>query len=116
MKKPVHNLMGFTMDKNHEFIVVGQFCFGVAETIEDAMKKARSVGGDVSRCYCKIIPKKKFGGEWEICQMTGGISIRNSDKWDYKKDEVFLQTWNKNFHVGGNKSGKVIKYGFDLFN
>lgn len=116
MKKPIHKLMGFKINENYEFLVVGSYCWGAGDTIEKAMKNARS-NGDVSRCYCKIVPiYKKTGGKWEICQMTGGLSIINSDKWDYKKDDVFLQTWNKNFHVGGNNNGKVVKYGFDLFN
>ncbi len=115
MKQSVHNLMGFTIDNNHEFLVVGSFCWGIGDTIEKAMKNARG-NGDVSRCYCKIVPKKEFGGKWEICQISGGLSIRNTESWDYKTDKVFQQTWNKNFHVQGNKNGKVIKYGFNLFN
>ena len=115
MKKPVHELMGFETDENHEFLVVGAYCWGLGDTIEKAMKKARA-SGDVSRCYCKIVPiNEKLGGSWDICQMTGGLSVKNSDSWNFKEDEVFLQTWDKNFHVGGNSRGKVTKYGFDLF-
>jgi len=116
MKKPIHTLMGFTIDENHEFLVIGSFTWGTGFTIEKAMKNARN-NGDVSRCYCKIVPiYEKTGGKWEICSMTGGLSIINSNEWNYKEDDVFLQTWDKNFHVGGNVNGKVIKYGFDLFN
>ena len=115
MIQPVHKLMGFEIDKNHEFLVVGAYCWGLGNTIEEAIKKARE-SGDVSRCYCKIVPiNKKTGGSWEICQITGGLSVHNSDDWNYKEDEIFLQTWDKKFHIGGNKRGKITKYGFDLF-
>jgi len=112
MKKAIHELMGFEINEDYKFLVVGGYCWGTGDTIEEAMKNARA-NGDVKKCYCKIVPKEK--GEWEICQITGGISIRNKKGWDFKKDEIFLQTWNKDFHVGGNNQGKVTKYGFNLF-
>ena len=115
MKKAVHTLMGFEMDDNHEFLVIGAWCWGLGKTIEQAMKNA-SVNGDVKRCYCKIVPiEKKTGGRWEICNITGGITVFDSKTWKHKENKVFNQTWNKAFHVGGNKRGRVVKYGFDLF-
>jgi hypothetical protein len=115
---PVHKLMDFEIDDNHEFLVVGQFCWGVGNTIEKAMKNAM-MNGDVKKAYCLIVPiPEKIGGKWEI-NMFGGTTIYNTSKpkieWDHEKDKIFLQTWRKNFQLSGTSTGKIRKYGFNLF-
>ena len=115
---PVHKLMGFEIDDNHEFLVVGEFCWGVGNTIEKAMKNAR-MNGDVKRAYCLIVPiPDKIGGKWEI-NMMGGTTIYNTHEpkieWNHEEDEIFLQTWRKNFQLSGTSLGKIRKYGFNLF-
>jgi hypothetical protein len=115
---PVHELMDFEIDDNHEFLVVGQFCWGVGNTIEKAMKNA-VMNGDVKKAYCLIVPiPEKIGGKWEI-NMFGGTTIYNTSKpkieWDHEKDKIFLQTWRKNFQLSGTSTGKIRKYGFNLF-
>ena len=115
---PVHELMDFEIDNNHEFLVVGQFCWGVGNTIEKAMKNAM-MNGDVKKAYCLIVPiPEKIGGKWEI-NMFGGTTIYNTSKpkieWDHEKDKIFLQTWRKNFQLSGTSTGKIRKYGFNLF-
>jgi hypothetical protein len=115
---PVHELMDFEIDDNHEFLVVGQFCWGVGNTIEKAMKNAM-MNGDVKKAYCLIVPiPEKIGGKWEI-NMFGGTTIYNTSKpkieWDHEKDKIFLQTWRKNFQLSGTSTGKIRKYGFNLF-
>lgn len=115
---PVHKLMGFEIDDNHEFLVVGQFCWGVGRTIEKAMKNAR-MNGDVKRVYCLIVPiPDKIGGKWEI-DMFGGTTIYNTHEpkieWNHENDKIFLQTWRKNFQLSGTNLGKIRKYGFNLF-
>tara|TARA_Y100000004_G_C8853006_1_gene385582 strand:+ start:453 stop:824 length:372 start_codon:yes stop_codon:yes gene_type:complete len=115
---PVHKLMGFEIDDNHEFLVVGQYCWGVGNTIEKAMKNAL-VYGDVKRVYCLIVPiPDKIGGKWEI-DILGGTTIYNTSKpkieWNHENDKIFLQTWRKNFQLSGTSNGKIRKYGFNLF-
>ena len=115
---PVHKLMDFEIDDNHEFLVVGQFCWGVGNTIEKAMKNA-VMNGEVKKAYCLIVPiSEKIGGKWEI-NMFGGTTIYNTNKplieWDHEKDNIFLQTWRKNFQLSGTSRGKIRKYGFNLF-
>tara|TARA_B100001939_G_C16931349_1_gene614031 strand:+ start:1802 stop:2173 length:372 start_codon:yes stop_codon:yes gene_type:complete len=115
---PVHKLMDFEIDDNHEFLVVGQFCWGVGNTIEKAMKNA-VMNGDVKKAYCLIVPiPEKIGGKWEI-NMFGGTTIYNTSKpkieWDHEKDKIFLQTWRKNFQLSGTSRGQIRKYGFNLF-
>ena len=75
MKKPIHKLMGFKINENYEFLVVGSYCWGAGDTIEKAMKNARS-NGDVSKCYCKIVPiYKKNGGKWDFMRNAWRLSI-----------------------------------------
>ena len=118
MNKAVHTLMGFKMDDSHEFLVVGQYCWGLGITIEEAMNNARQ-NGDVGKAYCLIVPiSEKIGGKWEI-NMFGGTTIYNTHKplieWDHDEDNIFLQTWRKNFQLSGTNSGKIKKFGFNLF-
>ena len=123
MKKTIQEIVGLKMDKNHEFLVIGGFCWGKGSTIEQAVKNA-SYNGDVSRAFCSIVPiVSKIGGDWNICQVSGGLTIYNTDNkndpnvktWDYEKDEIFLQLWRKKFHIKATKRGKIQKYGFNLF-
>lgn len=115
---PVHKLMGFEIDDNHEFLVVGQFCWGLGSTIEEAMKNAR-LNGEVKKAYCLIVPiPDKIGGKWEI-DILGSTTIYNTHEpkieWNHEEDEIFLQTWRKNFQLSGTNTGKIRKYGFNLF-
>tara|TARA_Y100000004_G_scaffold184012_1_gene232482 strand:+ start:246 stop:587 length:342 start_codon:yes stop_codon:yes gene_type:complete len=112
MKKPIHELMGFEINSDYQFLVVGTYCWGTGDTIEEAIKNAFAFGR-VKRCYCKIVPKKK--GTWYINDFNSGIHIESKNGWKFKEDKIFMQTWDKHFHIAGNSKGKITAYGFDLF-